>query len=87
MSSNPHKQKRPCTDYECPVLKVHEAKMSDSTREKYLGDVVDKSGKIRATVEDRQKKGFAIVAEILAILEEIPLGKHKMVSNLDKPCC
>ena len=28
------------------------------------------------------KKGFAIVAEILAILEEIPLGKHKMEIGL-----
>ena len=28
------------------------------------------------------KKGYAAVAEILAILEEIPLGKHKMEIGL-----
>ena len=56
--------------------------MSNSIKEKYLGDIVDKSGKIRATIEDRQKKGYAIVAEILAILEEIPLGQHKMEIGL-----
>ena len=56
--------------------------MTDSNREKYLGDIVDKTGKIRATVEERQKKGYAAVAEILAILEEIPLGEHKMEIGL-----
>ena len=56
--------------------------MADSDREKYLGDILDKSGKICATIEDRKKKGFAIVAEILAILEEIPLGKYRMEIGL-----
>ena len=46
-------KKCPSTDFECPVLKVHEAKKSDSSREKYLGGVIDKSGLIRATAEDR----------------------------------
>ena len=40
--------------------------------------MVDKSGKIRATVEDRQRKGYAAVAEIMANLEEIPIGQHRM---------
>ena len=44
----------------CPEFKGY--------RLKYLGDIVDKSGKIRATIEDRQKKGHGLVAEILAIL-------------------
>ena len=75
-------KKTPPADHKCPVLKVHESDMSDSNREKYLGDIVDRSGKICATVEERQKKGYAAVAEILAILEEIPLGKHKMEIGL-----
>ena len=62
----------------CPEVKVHDATMPNSDREKYLGDIVDKSGKIRATIEDRQKKGYGLTAEILAILNEIPLGQHKM---------
>jgi hypothetical protein len=68
----------------CPEVKVHDAIMPNSDREKYLGDIVDKSGKIRATIaiEDRQKKGYGLTAEILGILNEIPLGQHKMEMGL-----
>ena len=46
-----HSSKRSrVADKECPALKVHEDKMADSDREKYLGDILDKSGKIRATI-------------------------------------
>ena len=34
----------------CQELKVHEAKMNNSDREKYLGDFIDKSGKVKATI-------------------------------------
>jgi hypothetical protein len=67
---------------DCLELKVHDDKMYDSTNEKYLGDILDESGKIRQTVEERRGKGFAIVNEILAILEEVPLGKYKMEIGL-----
>ena len=50
-------KRNPGAEHTCPELKVHEGKMANSDREKYLGDMVDKSGKIRATVEDRQRKG------------------------------
>ena len=66
----------------CPILKVHDKIMEDSKQEKYLGDILDNSGKIRKTVEDRKNKGFAIAAEILAILSEVPLGKYKMEIGL-----
>ena len=66
----------------CPDLKVHEADMEDTNQEKYLGDTVNFSGKIRATIEERRNKAVAIVAEILAILEDIPLGKYKMEIGL-----
>ena len=33
-------------------------------------------------MEDRKKKGYAIVAEILAILKDIPLGQHMMEIGL-----
>ena len=56
--------------------------MKDSTKEKYLGDIIHESGKIRHTVEERRDKGLAIVAEILAILDEIPLGKFKFEIGL-----
>ena len=75
-------KKSPVANHECPELRVHKSKMENSDREKYLGDFVDKAGKIRATIEDRQKKGYAIASEILAILNEIPLGQHKMEIGL-----
>ena len=66
----------------CPDLKVHGAAMEDSNQEKYLGDTVNSSGKIRVTIEERKSKALAIVSEILAILEDIPLGKYKMEIGL-----
>ena len=34
------------------------------------------------TIEERKNKGFGIVNEIMAILDEIPLGKYKMEVGL-----
>ena len=34
------------------------------------------------TIEDRKNKGYGIVAEILAILEDIPLGRYKIEIGL-----
>ena len=56
--------------------------MADSEKEKYLGDILDRTGKNRATIEDRQRKGYGLVSEILAILDEIPLGQFKMEIGL-----
>lgn len=77
-----HIQKNSNQDKECLKLKVHDELMKDSIQEKYLGDIVDQSGKIRNTVEDRRNKGYGIVAEILAIVNDIPLGKYKMEIGL-----
>lgn len=57
----------------CAPLKVHDVEMKNSSKEKYLGDIIDETGKIRATVEERKNRGFAISSEIMSILEEIPL--------------
>ena len=62
----------------CPNLKVHEKNMEDTEQEKYLGDILMSSGKLTKTVEDRQAKGFGSISQILAILAEIPLGKHRI---------
>ena len=48
--------------------------MEESSKQKYLGDIVDNSGKIRSTIEDIKRKGYGIVTEILAIVNDIPLG-------------
>ena len=77
-----HIQKNSKRDEACHKLKVHNDIMHDSQKEKYLGDIVDKSGKIRNTIEDRRNKGYGTVAEILAIINEIPLGQYKMEIGL-----
>ena len=66
----------------CPQLKVHEQTMKDSHQEKYLGDLVHTSGKIKATIEQRAAKGWGIVSDILAILNEIPLGIYRLDMGL-----
>ena len=45
--------------------------MDTTSSEKYLGDHISNSGKIDKTIEDRKKKGFAMISEIMAILEDI----------------
>ena len=62
---------------DCPELKVHENVMNESESDKYLGDIVDKSGKIQATVANRIKRGQGSINEIMAILSEIPFGKFR----------
>ena len=74
--------KRNHDDANCPKLKVHSEEMAESIKEKYLGDIIDNTGKIRSTIEDRKNKGYGMVAEILAIINEIPLGQYKMESGL-----
>ena len=77
-----HISKRKTDECNNSELKIHGDKMSDSIKEKYLGDYITKSGKNDSTIEDRKGKGYGIVAEILAILDDIPLGKYKMEIGL-----
>ena len=63
---------------DCPSVKVHGAQMKDSESEKYLGDLIDTSGKINATIDHRKSKGTGIISEIVSIVEEIPFGKHEI---------
>ena len=37
----------------CPQMKVHEDIMKEVEQEKYLGDIIDKSGTVQATIEKR----------------------------------
>ena len=71
------KRQRPCKP-----LKVHEEKMINAENGKYLGDIVSCSGCVKQTVAERVSKGYGIVSEIKAILEEIPLGKYKVDMGL-----
>ena len=77
-----HIQKNNKHEENCKKLKVHNDTMKESDRVKYLGDILDKSGKVRNTINDRRNKGFGMVAEILAIISEIPLGQHRIEIGL-----
>ena len=70
------------TKQKCPELKVHQEVMNTSSQEKYLGDLINCNGTIRNTIEERRAKGYGIANEIIAILEEIPLGRYKMEIGL-----
>jgi hypothetical protein len=62
----------------CPDLAVHDSKMKEAEKEKNLGDIIDSTGHLEATIESRQKKGDSIISEILSIIHEIPMGKNKV---------
>ena len=66
----------------CPGLKIHEAEMNNSTQEKYLGDLINTTGNIKATVADRVARGYGIISEIRAIIGEVPLGRYKLEIGL-----
>ena len=69
-------------------MKVHQDTMKEVQQERYLGDIIDKSGSIQATMDKRKAKGEGIISEVLSIIEEIPLGKHKteVALKLRKQC-
>ena len=48
-------KKKPGSIKECMNLKIHDYAMVNYDREKYLGDLVDKTGRIRATIEERTR--------------------------------
>ena len=56
--------------------------MNNSDREKYLGEYIDKSGKLKATIEDRVRQGWGILSGIRAIINEVPLGRYKVEIGL-----
>ena len=66
----------------CPSLKVHGNRMDTTNQETYLGDIVHKSGKGRPNIEARKAKGYGIINNILAIVNEVPLGQWKVDAGL-----
>ena len=54
----------------CNELKVHNKKMHESKKEKYLGDTINRTGSQRATIQDRKQKSFGIIGQIIAIIKE-----------------
>ena len=66
----------------CAELTVNGEKMEDSDKEKYLGDVINKNASSHATVVERVSKGYGILANIRAIMHDIPLGKRRVEIGL-----
>ena len=62
----------------CPTLQVHDKEMHKSEEERYLGDTISKTGKLRSTISKRRAKGYGIVSDILGILRDIPCGKRRI---------
>ena len=63
----------------CHNLKVHNIKMYESKHEKYMGDIITKTGNQRATIQNRKQNGFGIVSQIV---NESPLGRWRTKSGL-----
>ena len=66
----------------CPDLKVHGNKMENTKQETYLGDKIDKSGKILPTIQSRIRKGYGAISNILAITSEVPLAHSRVEAGL-----
>ena len=58
------------------------SQISDVAEVKYFGDMLHENGKPNSTVSSRIKRGYAIVAQILAHLNDIPLGNLRVEVGL-----
>ena len=56
--------------------------MKSSDKEKYLGDFITKEGNSNETIKDRIKRGYGILAQIRALMYEVPLGKRRFEIGL-----
>ena len=56
--------------------------MKVTNSEKYLGDIINNTGSLQETIEKQKSKGQGIITEIMSILNEIPLGKYRIVVAL-----
>ena len=68
---------------ECEKLYVHQEVMVDSDEVKYLGDILHKNGKIKATVARRINQGYARVGQIFSLLKDLPLGNLRTRVGLE----
>ena len=56
--------------------------MKNSEKEKYLGDFITKEGNSNETIKERIKRGYGILAQIRALMSEVPLGKRRVEIGL-----
>ena len=63
-------------------MKVHSEVIKDSHKEKYLGDRITSEANSNETLIARKTWAYAILAEIRALLKEIPLGSRRLEIGL-----
>ena len=68
--------------YECPKYKVHEEKLKESYAEKYLGDTICEKGTLDETITQRKLKGYSYIAEIRALLSDMPFDHRRVQVGL-----
>ena len=69
--------------HRCPELTVDGKNMKPVNSEKYLGEIIASGTRGNdVNIEKRKSKGIGIVSEILALIDEIPLGKYKTQMGL-----
>ena len=63
---------------ESSLVDVYDGKhlIEDAKQEKYLGDIIDSSGKNGANISARVKKGHGKIKQIMGYLEDICYGKY-----------
>ena len=66
----------------CPELLENGNPIKESQSEKYLGDYLSTSATATSTLQDRKRKGYDILGEIRAILENVPLGNKRLEIGL-----
>ena len=52
--------------------------MRDSDSEKYLGEIISNKGTLDNTIKDRKLKGYSYIAEIRALLSDMPFGHMRI---------
>ena len=66
----------------CQQLKIDGKIMENANQETYLGDIIHKNGNIRPNIEKRRAKGYGMISDILAIVNELPLGHWRTEAGL-----
>ena len=61
----------------CANIIVNDASIRESEKEKNLGEFITIYANPKTTIEDRKRKGYGILSEITAILNDVPLGSKR----------
>ena len=67
---------------QCEKLYVHEEEINEAHEVKYLGDFIHENGRPNSTINQRIKRGYAIVAQIFALLSDLPVGNLRVEIGL-----